>query len=86
MFEPLSVSEVEAGIKKIKERHKGPFPENTDPGKMIPMIVKDIDAGRTVKQIAARHKIPERLAEEITRMYLTHPGIDTVGIRRRIEG
>ncbi len=80
MFEPLPVSEIEAGVKRIKEK------KNKDLGKIIPLIMKDIDAGRTVKQIAERHRISGKLAEEITRMYLTHPGIDTEGIRQRIEG
>lgn len=51
---------------------------------MIPAIMKEIDAGKTVKQIAGKHKIPEKLSEEIARMYLTHPGVDVDGIMRRI--
>ena len=53
---------------------------------MIPAIMKDIDSGKTVRQIARKHKISGEMAEDITRMYLTHPGIDVQGILRRIEG
>ena len=54
--------------------------------KIIPAVMKDIDGGKTVKQIARKHKMPVDLAEDITRMYLTHPGIDVEGILRRIKG
>ncbi len=54
--------------------------------KIIPAVMKDIDGGKTVKQIARKHKVPVDLAEDITRMYLTHPGVDVEGILRRIKG
>ena len=57
-----------------------------DIARMIPSIMKEIDSGKTVRQIAHKHKISTELAEDITRMYLTHPGIDVQGILRRIEG
>lgn len=50
----------------------------------IPDMMKDIDAGKTVKQIAKKYKIPEELSEQINRMYLTHPGVDVDGILRRL--
>lgn len=50
----------------------------------IPAIMKEIDAGKTVKQIAKKHRISEELSEQIARMYLTHPGVDVDGILRRI--
>ena len=46
--------------------------------------MKDINAGKTVKQIARKYKISEELSEQIARMYLTHPGVDVDGIMRRI--
>lgn len=51
---------------------------------MIPAIMKEIDAGKSVKQIAKKHRISEELSEQIARMYLTHPGVDVEGILRRI--
>ncbi len=53
---------------------------------IILAIMKEIDSGKTVRQIARKHKISVELAEDITRMYLTHPGIDVQGILRRMEG
>lgn len=51
---------------------------------MIPTIMKEVDGGKSVKQIAKKHRISEELSEQITRMYLTHPGVDVDGILRRI--
>lgn len=51
---------------------------------MLPVIMKEISSGKTVKQIAKKHHISEELSEQINRMYLTHPGIDVDGILRRL--
>ena len=51
----------------------------------LPVIMREIGAGKTVKQIAKRHRIPMELAEQITRMYLTHPGVDAEGIWKRLS-
>lgn len=56
----------------------------TDIALIIPAIMKEIDAGKSVKQIAGKYKISEELSEQIARMYLTHPGVDVDGILRRI--
>lgn len=56
-----------------------------DIASMLPAIMREISAGKTVKQIARKHRISEGLAEQITRMYLTHPGVDVEGILRRIR-
>lgn len=50
----------------------------------LPAIMKDIDSGRTVKQIARKYHLPEDLSVEINRMYLTHPNVDAEGIMRRL--
>jgi len=53
--------------------------------KLVSGIRKDVDAGRNVADIAARHRIDLKLAEQICRMYLTHPGVDVDGIIDRIK-
>ncbi len=50
----------------------------------LPSIMQEIDAGKTVKQIARKHQISEELSSQINRMYLTHPGVDVDGILRRL--
>ena len=52
--------------------------------KYLPAIMKEIDKGATVKQLAKRFRLSEDLAEQICRMYFTHPGIDEDGIMKRL--
>lgn len=54
--------------------------------RLIRQIMKEVDAGKSLAEIAARNQIDERFAEQVCRMYLTHPGIDVDGILDRIEG
>lgn len=51
---------------------------------MLPAIMREIDAGKGVEWIAAKHHISEELSDQINRMYLTHPGVDVEGILRRL--
>lgn len=51
---------------------------------MLPAIMREIDAGKSVSWIAAKHRISEELSDQINRMYLTHPGVDVDGILRRL--
>lgn len=52
---------------------------------MVAGIMKDVDQGKSVKQIAKKYHITEESAEHICRLYLTHPGVDVDGILNRIE-
>lgn len=51
---------------------------------MIGEIIKEIGQGKSVSRIAEKHKISEELAEQICRLYLTHPGVDEEGILRKM--
>ena len=59
------------------------LPKDID--KIIVKVMKLTDKGKSYKEIAKTCKIPERLAESICRMYLTHPGVDVAGILQRIS-
>ena len=48
-------------------------------------IMKEVRAGRTVEEIAARNCVDVELAEQICRFYVTHPGVDVDGILNRME-
>ncbi len=52
---------------------------------LIRQIIKDVDTGRRIAEIAARNHIDERFTEQVCRMYLTHPGVDVDGILDRLE-
>ena len=53
-------------------------------GEYIPSIMKEIDKGATVEQLAKRFHISYELAEQICRLYLTHPGVDADGIKTKM--
>lgn len=58
------------------------LPENIR--EIISAVIRETEQGKTVKQIAAKHRISRELAEQICRLYLTHPGVDVEGIMRKM--
>lgn len=48
------------------------------------LILWDIDKGKGVSDIAEKYKISKEMTEQICRLYLTHPGIDAVGVREKM--
>jgi len=55
-----------------------------DRRKLVQAVMRDVDRGRSVERAAERNHISRELAEQICRMYLTHPGVDVDGILDRI--
>nr|WP_300900527.1 hypothetical protein [uncultured Acetatifactor sp.] len=53
--------------------------------KLVKLVMRDMDAGRPVPDIAARTGADPALVEQICRMYATHPGVDVDGILDRLE-
>lgn len=53
--------------------------------KQIKAIIKDMNAGRTVEQIAKRNKLEKQFVENVLQIYTTHPGIDMDGILDRLN-
>ncbi len=47
-------------------------------------ILRDVDKGKSVSEIAAKYGIPEETTGQICRLYLTHPGIDAAGVRDKM--
>ena len=54
--------------------------EGRDRQKLVKAVMRDTDRKIPVKEIAVRNGISEELAEQICRLYLTHPGVDAEGI------
>lgn len=52
--------------------------------KYLPAIMKAIDKGATVEQLAERFHLSKELAEQLCRLYLTHPGVDADGIMGKL--
>lgn len=90
----MAIAEIEEDgiyeIHRIDIPHKGqevdgPMPENRkDRRKLVLAVIKDVEKGKTVEKIAAGNHIGQELAEQICRMYLTHPGVDVDGILNRL--
>lgn len=58
--------------------------KHLDIKRTIELVVRDIEKGIPVQKIAGRHGIGLELAEQICRLYLTHPGVDADGIMRKM--
>lgn len=52
--------------------------------KYLPAMMKEIDKGATVEQLAKRFHLSKELSEQICRLYLTHPGVDADGIMGKL--
>lgn len=50
----------------------------------LPAIIREIEKGTPVKSIAGKFHLSKELAEQICRLYLTHPGIDADGIMSKL--
>lgn len=50
----------------------------------IRIVMKEVDRGRSVGEIAVKAGISQQLAEQICRLYVTHPGVDPDGIMRKM--
>lgn len=48
------------------------------------LILRDIDKGKGISDIAAKYGISKEMTEQICRLYLTHPGIDAAGVRNKM--
>lgn len=53
--------------------------------RLVREIMKEVDAGKNIAEIARRNHIDEGFTDQVCRMYLTHPGVDVDGILDRIE-
>lgn len=56
-----------------------------DMHRLVREIMKEVDAGKNMAEIAKRNHIDVKFTEQVCRMYLTHPGVDVDGIMDRIE-
>ena len=54
--------------------------DSGDMKRIVKAVMKDTDKGIPVDEIAARNGIDRELAEQICRLYVTHPGVSADGI------
>ena len=67
-----------------KEGSAVKFPQK-DMYKLIKKIIKEMEAGKKVSDIAKNNGVDEELVEQICRIYSTHPGVDVDGILNRMD-
>ena len=81
----LALAELSQGqirITRIDAAPTAPAPE-IDPGDLraqIEAVVKETEKGRSPAQIAEQYRMDPALAEQIARLWLTHPGVTVDGI------
>ena len=86
----LAVVHVSGGsvedIQKIVIPHQGmqPVISDKDLRTQIEWVVRDVQLGRSVDEITSARRIDHDLAEQVCRLYLTHPGVDAEGIMRKM--
>lgn len=51
---------------------------------IIQSVMTEVDQGKKIPAIAKKHGISQELAEQICRLYLTHPGVDADGIMTKM--
>jgi hypothetical protein len=56
-----------------------------DMAALIGRITSQMDAGKTVEEIAKKNRVEEKLVRQILQIYTTHPGVDVDGILNRME-
>ncbi|MCI8775522.1 MAG: metallophosphoesterase family protein [Lachnospiraceae bacterium] len=76
--EKIEIAQKEQGVSEKEDAAQRKLPKNIK--QVIAAVMKDTDKGKSVREIAGRNGIGEELAEQICRLYLTHPGVDADGI------
>ena len=59
-------------------------PETAFSEKTLGAILRDVDRGKSVSEIAGKYQIDQKTAAQICRLYLTHPGINAAGVREKM--
>ncbi|MDE6404404.1 MAG: YfcE family phosphodiesterase [Lachnospiraceae bacterium] len=71
-------------LEKGKRDDAGELAETAFSVDKLRLILRDIDKGKIVSEIAAKYGISIETTEQICRLYLTHPGIDAAGVREKM--
>ena len=79
----FQVRRIQIGLLDSKTQRDGQIGAG-DMRRVVRKVMRDVDRGAAVEKIAARNHISSRLAEQICRLYLTHPGVDEEGILKKM--
>ena len=88
----MAVMEVDADgsfqVKRVEIPHtpkeKVPKVTQKDIRQQIELVVSETQKGKSPAEIASRHGLDAATAEQIARLYVTHPGVTTEGIMAKM--
>ena len=75
------------GLKRIDIPHVKPapaLPPESDLKQAVKQVMQYVDKEKSVDEIARALHISTDLADQICRLYLTHPGVDADGIMAKM--
>ena len=61
------------------------MPQERGRAEIVKKVIKGIQKGLSSEQLAGKYQLDVEFVQEISRMYLTHPGIDIDGILNRLK-
>ena len=90
--QPITMALLEIGgdkwnVRRVDIAHasKEPVPQaGTDIRRQIEIVVRETQKGQTVEAIARKHGMEPKLARQIARLYVTHPGVTVDGIMAKM--
>ncbi len=80
----FSVEKIELGGKGRRPSPAEGLPAGREK-EIIKAVLKEMEKGKTVAAIAAKHQISRTVMEQICRIIVTHPGVDEDGILNRLQ-
>ena len=82
----LEIADGEITVEKIEIPHPEPAAKASEGNikQTIETVMREIDKGRSIGEIAGRHGLDPDLTELIARLYVTHPGVTADGIMTKM--
>lgn len=85
----MATAEISGGsikVKRIDIAHPAPAPkvDPNDIASQIEIVVREFNRGRGTRATAEKYGIDPALAEQIVRLYVTHPGVTVDGIMTKM--
>ena len=80
----IADSSIEIKIIDIAHALSSPKIDPNDISAQIEVVIKEFNRGHSTKRTAEKYGIDPKLAEQIIRLYVTHPGVTTDGIMTKM--
>lgn len=71
-------------LPQIRKEEVPPL-QGKDLTKLMDGILKDMQKGKTIREIAKKYQVTSGFAEQVCRIYVTHPGVTARGILDKME-